>query len=164
MKRFCRSLWSHLNVLTFFPPDGGMLRKSRCVPISIFKLLSLNVRHVQFYAVNMMYSSTYIIARVWINWITLVYPPSYFFFTFNQNIIHFVPVARVSYYHNVFFFKLIYAYLISLLLPTPLTPHHAATKIKYIVSYTPTYIVDTRYKNIYYILLVEFFANLTIQN
>ena len=34
MKRFCIcSLLSHLNVLTFFPPDWGMLRKSRCVLI-----------------------------------------------------------------------------------------------------------------------------------
>ena len=30
MKRFCIcSLWSHLNVLTFFAPDWGMLRRSR---------------------------------------------------------------------------------------------------------------------------------------
>ena len=34
MKRFCIcSLRSHLNVLTFFPPDWGMLRRSRCVLI-----------------------------------------------------------------------------------------------------------------------------------
>ena len=34
IKRFCiRSLRSHLNVLTFFPPDWGMLTRSRCVPI-----------------------------------------------------------------------------------------------------------------------------------
>ena len=34
MKRFCLcSLWSHLDVLTFFPPDWGMLRRSRCVKI-----------------------------------------------------------------------------------------------------------------------------------
>ena len=32
IKRFCIcSLRSHLNVLTFFPPDWGMLRRSRCV-------------------------------------------------------------------------------------------------------------------------------------
>ena len=32
MKRFCIwSLWSHLNVLTFPPPDWGMLRRSRRV-------------------------------------------------------------------------------------------------------------------------------------
>ena len=32
MKRFylC-SLWSHLNVLTYFPPDWGVLRRFRCV-------------------------------------------------------------------------------------------------------------------------------------
>ena len=34
MKRFCIcSLRSHLNVLTFLPPDWGMLRRSRCVLI-----------------------------------------------------------------------------------------------------------------------------------
>ena len=34
MKRFCIcSLWSHLTVLTFFPPDWGMLRRSRRVLI-----------------------------------------------------------------------------------------------------------------------------------
>ena len=34
MKRFCIfSYWSHLNVLTFFPPDWGMLRSSRCIQI-----------------------------------------------------------------------------------------------------------------------------------
>ena len=34
MKRFClRSLWSHLNVLTFFPPDWGTLTRFRCVQI-----------------------------------------------------------------------------------------------------------------------------------
>ena len=34
MKRFCIcSLRSHLNVMTFFPSDWGMLRKSRCVLI-----------------------------------------------------------------------------------------------------------------------------------
>ena len=35
MKSFCIcSLWSHLlNVLTFFPPDWEMLRRSRCVLI-----------------------------------------------------------------------------------------------------------------------------------
>ena len=34
MKRFCIfSYWSHLNVLTFFPPDWGMLRRSRCIQI-----------------------------------------------------------------------------------------------------------------------------------
>ena len=34
MKRFClRSLWSRPNVLIFFPPDWGMLRRSRCVQI-----------------------------------------------------------------------------------------------------------------------------------
>ena len=34
MKRFCIcSLLSHLNVLTFFPPDWGVLRRSRCVLI-----------------------------------------------------------------------------------------------------------------------------------
>ena len=34
MKRFCIcSLRSHLNVLTFFPHDRGMLRRSRCVQI-----------------------------------------------------------------------------------------------------------------------------------
>ena len=34
MKRFCVcSLRSHLNVLTFFPPDWGMLRMSRRVLI-----------------------------------------------------------------------------------------------------------------------------------
>ena len=27
------SYWSHLNVLTFFPPDWGMLRRSRCIQI-----------------------------------------------------------------------------------------------------------------------------------
>ena len=34
MKRFsiC-SLWSHLDVLTFFLPNRGMLRRSRCVLI-----------------------------------------------------------------------------------------------------------------------------------
>ena len=32
MKRFClRILWSYLNVLTFFPPDWGMLKRSRRV-------------------------------------------------------------------------------------------------------------------------------------
>ena len=32
MKRFCIcSLWADLNILTFFPPDWGMLRRSRCV-------------------------------------------------------------------------------------------------------------------------------------
>ena len=31
MNRFCIcSLRSHLSVLTFFPPDWGMLRRSRC--------------------------------------------------------------------------------------------------------------------------------------
>ena len=34
MKRFCIcSLWSHLNVLTFYPHNRGMLRRSRCVLI-----------------------------------------------------------------------------------------------------------------------------------
>ena len=34
MKRFCLcSLRSHLNVLIFFPPDRGMLRRSRCFQI-----------------------------------------------------------------------------------------------------------------------------------
>ena len=34
MKRFCIfSYSSHLNVLTFFPPDWGMLRRSRCIQI-----------------------------------------------------------------------------------------------------------------------------------
>ena len=34
MKRFCIfSYWSHLNILTFFPPDWGMLRRSRCIQI-----------------------------------------------------------------------------------------------------------------------------------
>ena len=34
MKSFCIcSLWSHLNVLTFPPPNWGMLRRSRCVLI-----------------------------------------------------------------------------------------------------------------------------------
>ena len=34
MKRFCIcSLWSNLNVLTFFPLYWGMLRRSRCVLI-----------------------------------------------------------------------------------------------------------------------------------
>ena len=35
MKKFpISSLWSHLiNVLTFLPPDWGMLRRSRCVQI-----------------------------------------------------------------------------------------------------------------------------------
>ena len=34
MKRFCIcSRWSHLNVLTIFPPDWGMLRRSRRVLI-----------------------------------------------------------------------------------------------------------------------------------
>ena len=35
IKRFCTicSLWSHLNVLTFFSPDWGMLRRSRRVLI-----------------------------------------------------------------------------------------------------------------------------------
>ena len=34
MKRFCIcSLRSHLNVLTFFPPDWGMLGMFRCVLI-----------------------------------------------------------------------------------------------------------------------------------
>ena len=34
MKRFCIfSYRSHLNVLTFFPPDWGMLRRSRCIQI-----------------------------------------------------------------------------------------------------------------------------------
>ena len=34
MKRFCScSLRSHLNVLTFFPHNRGMLRRSRCVLI-----------------------------------------------------------------------------------------------------------------------------------
>ena len=37
MKRFCIcSLRSHLNVLTF-PPDWGMLRRSRCVHIFLQK-------------------------------------------------------------------------------------------------------------------------------
>ena len=36
MKRFCIfSYRSHLNVLTFFPPDWGLLRRSRCVLIFI---------------------------------------------------------------------------------------------------------------------------------
>ena len=37
MKRFCIffSYWSHLNVLTFFPPDWGMLRRSRCIQILV---------------------------------------------------------------------------------------------------------------------------------
>ena len=35
IKRFCVcSPWSHLNVLTFFPPDWGMLRRSRRVLIT----------------------------------------------------------------------------------------------------------------------------------
>ena len=34
MKRFCIfSFSSHLNVLTFFPPAWGMLRRSRCIQI-----------------------------------------------------------------------------------------------------------------------------------
>ena len=34
IKRFCIcSLWSHLNILTFFPSDSGMLRRSRRVLI-----------------------------------------------------------------------------------------------------------------------------------
>ena len=34
MKRFCIfSYLSHLNVLTFFTPDWGMLRRSRCIQI-----------------------------------------------------------------------------------------------------------------------------------
>ena len=34
MKMFCLcSLWSLLNVLTFLPPDWGMLRRSRCAQI-----------------------------------------------------------------------------------------------------------------------------------
>ena len=38
MKRFCIfSYWSHLNVLTFFPPDWGMLRRSRCIQIFLLK-------------------------------------------------------------------------------------------------------------------------------
>ena len=38
MKRFCIcSLWSHLNVLTFPPPNRGMLRRSRCALIFLKK-------------------------------------------------------------------------------------------------------------------------------
>ena len=41
MKRFCIcSLWSHLNVLTFFPHNRGMLRRSRCVLIFSLNKLS----------------------------------------------------------------------------------------------------------------------------
>ena len=40
-KRFCIcSLLSHLNVLTFFPPDWGMLRRSRRVLIFLLKTLT----------------------------------------------------------------------------------------------------------------------------
>ena len=40
MKRFCIfSYWSHLNVLTFFPPDWGMLRRSRCIQIFLLNRL-----------------------------------------------------------------------------------------------------------------------------
>ena len=46
MKRFCIcSLWFHLNVLTFFPLDWGMLRRSRRVLIFLLnnsKIFLLN--------------------------------------------------------------------------------------------------------------------------
>ena len=44
MKRFCIcSLLSHLNVLTFFPPDWGMLRRSRCVLIFLLKIVAIRL-------------------------------------------------------------------------------------------------------------------------
>ena len=45
IKRFCIcSLLSHLNVLTFFLPNRGMLRRSTCVLI-----ISLNSNFIQYY-------------------------------------------------------------------------------------------------------------------
>ena len=41
-KRFCIcSLWSHLNVLTFFPPVWGMPRRFRCVQTFLLNTTSI---------------------------------------------------------------------------------------------------------------------------
>ena len=62
MKRFCIcSLWSHLNALTFPPPDWGMLRRSRRVLIFLSTLQTntwdiLWLSHDRYYCRTVLYS------------------------------------------------------------------------------------------------------------
>ena len=57
MKRSCICR-IHLNVLTFFPPDWGMLRRFRCILIKIYYLVYCFVSLIISRFANVIFSST----------------------------------------------------------------------------------------------------------
>ena len=50
---------SHNNVLTFFPPDWGMLRRSRCIQIFLLKYYA-----VYYMVLELLCCTVYLVVRV----------------------------------------------------------------------------------------------------